>query len=130
MNREQALRFESEFMPRIAERVAALLHGVRVDIVPGEYPHQPAKLHLSAQTPPHADDERARGYPLPLNIFLTWDDEEIERLMHPHGEARFMRYLDALDIKFAAWQGARDVDMVTRSQAETSVLLGGLDFEA
>ncbi len=54
----------------------------------------------------------------------------IERLFEAGGEARFERYLHAIPAKLVAWQGARDVDLETRSQAEFAVLLGGLDFEA
>ncbi|SAK63211.1 hypothetical protein AWB77_02250 [Caballeronia fortuita] len=131
MNRQVALRFESEFMPRIVERVARVVdHGVRVAILPYESPRMPTRLNVSAERAPHDDDGHRRGYPYPLNVFLTWDDEEIERLMAPGGDARFLRYLDALGAKLDAWQGARDVDLETRSQAEPSVLFGGLDFEA
>ncbi|SAK54429.1 hypothetical protein AWB82_01965 [Caballeronia glebae] len=131
LNREQALRFEAEFMPRIVERVTHLVdHGVRVDILPRESPALPTRLRISAGHAPRQGDEHRHVYPFALNVFLTWDDEEIERLMGAGGEARFVRYLDAIGAKLDAWQGARDVDLATRSQAESSVLFGGLDFEA
>lgn len=63
-------------------------------------------------------------------MYFTWDGEEIERLLGAGGKARFLRYLDAIGAKLYAWQGARELDLVTRSQAEPSVLFGGLDFEA
>lgn len=129
MNREQALRFETEFVPQIAESVTRHIgRWLRIDIVPNEHPRAPTRLHITA--PPHDNGERARQYPFDLNVFLTWDDDEIVRLLRPGGEARFQRYLDSLAAKFAAWEGAREVDFVTRSQAEPSVLFGGLDFEA
>ncbi|WP_244813575.1 DUF5594 family protein [Caballeronia sp. Lep1P3] len=129
MNREQALSFETEWMPRIAERIARELgRALQVEIVPGDYPHQPTRLRVSAA--PHHDGERARRYPFDLNVYLTWDDDEIERLLRPGGDARLQRYLDALARKLDAWEGAREVDIATRSQSEPSVLLGGLDFEA
>ncbi|EKS67921.1 MULTISPECIES: DUF5594 family protein [Caballeronia] len=131
MNRQQALRFETEFMPRIVERVTRVVdHGVRVDILGYESPAVPTRLHVSAERAPRQGDEHRRVYPYPLNVFLTWDDDEIERLMGAGGEARFLRYLDAIGAKLDAWQGAREVDLATRSQAEPSVLFGGLDFEA
>ncbi len=117
-------------MPRIVERVMRVVgHGVRVEILPYERAAVPTRLHVSAERAHHERDD-PRGYPYSLNVFLTWDDEEIERLMGAGGEARFLRYLDAMAAKFDAWQGARDVDLATRSQAEPSVLFGGLDFEA
>ncbi|WP_284506492.1 DUF5594 family protein [Caballeronia sp. GAWG1-5s-s] len=129
MNREQAHRFETEIMPRIAEGVARVVDAkLRVEIVPGGSPREPARLRVSA--PPSDDGARSRRYPFDMNVFLTWDDEEIERLLRPGGEARLQRYLDALGDKLRAWQDAREVDVPTRSQAEPSVLLGGLDFEA
>ncbi|SPB18613.1 hypothetical protein NOV72_05813 [Caballeronia novacaledonica] len=130
MNPEQTLRFETEFMPRIAERTMRFLgRGVRVEILSYESAAVPTRLHVSADA--HQEgDEHQHVYPYPLNVFLTWDDEEIERLMSVGGEARFLRYLDAMAAKLDAWQGARDVDLATRSQAQPSVLFGGLDFEA
>lgn len=118
-------------MPRIAERVArAVDSGVRIDILPYESPRVPTRLHVSAARTQPTDGGAERGHPYPLNVFLTWDDEEIGRLLKPGGEARFLRYLDAIGAKLDAWQGARDVDLATRSQADASVLFGGLDFEA
>jgi hypothetical protein len=129
LSREQALRFETEIMPRIAESIARLVgRTLTVEVIPGEHPHRPARLHVGAA--PADSGERARRYPYDLNVFLTWDDEEIERLLNPGGEAVLQRYLEALGGKLRAWQGAREVDIPTRSQAEPSVLLGGLDFEA
>ena len=118
-------------MPRIVERVARVVdHGVRVAILPYESPLVPTRLHVSAvQTSAEGDGHR-HVYAWPLNVFLTWDDEEIARLFAAGGEARFVRYLDAIAAKLDAWQGAREVDLATRSQAEPSVLFGGLDFEA
>jgi len=130
LNREHALRFETEFMPRIVERVMRVLgRGVRVEILPYERAAVPTRLHVNADAH-RAGDEHRHVYPYPLNVFLTWDDEEIERLLGDGGEARFLRYLDAMAAKLDAWQGAREVALATRSQAEPSVLFGGLDFEA
>jgi hypothetical protein len=130
LNREQALRFEAEFMPRIAEYMMRVVgRDVRVDILPYEGPRVPSRLHVNAGRAARAGGDD-RGYTFPLNVFFTWDDEEIERLLRAGGEARFLRYLDAIGGKLDAWQGAREVDLATRSQAEPSVLFGGLDFEA
>ncbi|CCD41464.1 hypothetical protein BKIR_c97_0955 [Candidatus Paraburkholderia kirkii UZHbot1] len=131
MNREQALRFEIEFMPRILECVAREVgRGVRVEILPYENARVPSRLHVSAERAPRAEGGDGRGYPCPLNVYFTWDGAEIERLLDAGGKARFLRYLDAIGAKLHAWQGARELDLVTRSQAEPSVLFGGLDFEA
>ncbi|SAL79645.1 hypothetical protein AWB74_05579 [Caballeronia arvi] len=118
-------------MPRIVERVTRVAgHGVRAAILPYENPRVPTRLQVSAERAPGEGDGRRHVYACPLNVFLTWDDEEIERLLGVGGEARFLRYLDAIAAKLDAWQGAREVDLATRSQAEPSVLFGGLDFEA
>jgi hypothetical protein len=130
LNRQKALRFETAYAPRIVERVARVLgRGVRVEILPYESTAVPTRLRVSAERAHREGDDRC-VYPYPLNVFLTWDDGEIERLMGIGGEARFLRYLDAMAAKLDAWQGARDVDLATLSQAEPSVLFGGLDFEA
>jgi hypothetical protein len=129
LNREQAQRFETEFMPRIVAEVARVLdHGVHVEFVPYENLLLPTRLHASAAR--HATGVRAIRYPFDLNVFLTWDDDEIVRLLLPGGEARFVRYLQSIGIKLKAWEGVREVDLMSRSQADATVLIGGLDFEA
>ncbi|KND61886.1 Isopropylmalate/homocitrate/citramalate synthase [Candidatus Burkholderia verschuerenii] len=129
MNREQALRFETEFMPRIVAEVARVLdRGVRVEFVPFENLLLPTRLHASAAR--HGIGERGSRYPFDLNVFLTWDDDEIVRLLRPDGEARFLRYLESIGAKLRAWEGVREIDLISRSQAEATVLVGGLDFEA
>jgi hypothetical protein len=126
---EQAHRFEAAFMPRIVESVARLVgRGVRVEIVPYENSNQPTRLKVSAAR--HDSADRPSRFSYDLNVFLTWDDDEIDRLFQADGEARFLRYLDAIAAKFDAWQGARDIDLSSRSQGEPAVLVGGLDFEA
>ncbi|SAK63418.1 hypothetical protein AWB75_02824 [Caballeronia catudaia] len=118
-------------MPRIVERVTRVAgHGVRVAILPYESPFVPARLHVSAEQARREGDGHRHVYACALNVFLTWDADEIDRLFGAGGEARFVRYLDAIAAKLDAWQGAREVDLATRSQAEPSVLFGGLDFEA
>jgi hypothetical protein len=129
VKRDNAHRFETEFMPRIVERVARVVdRGVRVDIVSYDDPSSPTRLHVSATR--HHSADRPSRYPYDLNVFLTWDDDEIERLFRPDGEARFLRYLDAIPVKLDAWQGVRAIDLASRSQDEPAVLVGGLDFEA
>jgi hypothetical protein len=129
VNREQALRFETEFMPRIVAEVARVVdRGVHVEFVPYENLLLPTRLHASAAR--HGIGDRASRYPFDLNIFLTWDDDEIVRLLRPDGEARFVRYLQSIGMKLKAWEGVREVDLMSRSQAEATVLIGGLDFEA
>jgi hypothetical protein len=131
LNREQALRFETEFLPRIAERVTRRFDcGVQADILPYENPGMPSRLRVRADRAPQANGGSQAVYAYPLNVLFTWDDEEIERLFGAGGEVRFLCYLDAIGAKLDAWQGAREVDLTTRSQAEPAVLFGGLDFEA
>jgi hypothetical protein len=129
VNREQAHQFETDFLPRIVEQVTRVLdRGVRVAIVSSDDPHRPARLHVSAAR--HDVGGTTHRYPHDLNVYLTWDDDEIARLLRPGGEARFVRYLDAIGKKLDAWQGVREVDLLSRSQGEAAVLIGGLDFEA
>jgi len=71
-----------------------------------------------------------RRYPNPLNLHLTWDSDEIERLMQPGGEARFAAYLQAVPRKLDAWHNAREIDFRSHTQAQAEILIGGLDFEA
>jgi hypothetical protein len=73
--------------------------------------------------------EPLRRHPYSLNVQLSWDDDEIEALMGPEGPKRFRHYLAALPRKLRGWQEARAIDFHSRTQAEESVLIGGLDFE-
>ncbi len=116
-------------MPRIVESVARLVgRGVRIDIAPYENSNSPTRLRVSAAR--HDSADRPSRFSYDLNVVLTWDDDEIARLFQADGEARFLRYLDATAAKLDAWQGVRDVDLISRSQSEPTVLVGGLDFEA
>jgi hypothetical protein len=125
MRPETAHRFDTEFAPRIAHAIADLYGShVQTEVVPyGGHGH-PTQVRIRS-----AAHEHLHGYAHPLNIELTWDTDEIERLMEADGEQRFARYLAALPTKFGAWRGARDIDLGTRTQADLLVLLGGLDFE-
>lgn len=60
---------------------------------------------------------------------MSWDSDEVDRLFGPGGDLRFAEYLDALPGKLDAWQEARQIDFGSRTQADPTVLLGGLDFE-
>ncbi|VBI76981.1 DUF5594 family protein [Burkholderia pseudomallei] len=126
MSPDTARRFDTEFAPRIARAIADLLnHRAHTDVVGyGGHGH-PTQVRIVA---PHA--EHVHGYAHPLNLALTWDTDEIERLTEADGAARFERYLAALPRKLAAWENARGVDFGSRTQADALVLLGGLDFEA
>jgi len=120
-----AHRFNTELLPRIAERVQALSRGMlHADVLPSASPDQPARLHIWAVA-------RAGGgrYAHPIDITLSWDSYEVDRLFATGGDLRFAEYLDALPGKLDAWQEARQVDFSSRTQAEPTVLLGGLDFE-
>jgi hypothetical protein len=125
MSNEAVHRFEEEFAPRIAARLAKQFGpDVHVEVVPNAGRGRPTRVRLSGTS-----SENRHPYAYPLNVFLTWDVDEIERLMEPDGEARFAHYLDATMRKMASWETARPVDFSTRTQGEPEVLIGGLDFE-
>jgi hypothetical protein len=92
MQPETARRFDTEFAPRIAHAIAAFFaEHVHADVVPYGGHGQPTRVHISGA--PH---EHVSGFAYPLNLELTWDTDEIERLMEPDGAARFEHYLSAL----------------------------------
>lgn len=125
MSIEAAHRFEEEFAPRIAARLARQFGPtVHVDVVPREGRGHPTRVRLIGEA-----SEFRHPYSYPLNVSLTWDVDEIERLMEPDGEVRFAHYLDATVRKMASWEAARLIDFATRTQGEPEVLIGGLDFE-
>lgn len=125
MDSAAAYRFETEFAPRIAAILASHFGpSVRVDVVPHEGRGHPTRVRLQG-----VPSEARHPYAYPLNVSLTWDVDEIERLMEPGGEARFKHYLQATVRKMAAWETARPVNFASRTQGEPEVLLGGLDFE-
>jgi non-ribosomal peptide synthetase component F len=125
MQPDIARRFDNDFAPRIAQAIAACFADrVQADVVPyGGHGH-PTLVRIHSA--PH---EHVRGYAYPLNLELTWDIDEIERLMDADGAQRFEHYLAALPRKLNAWEGARDIDLESRTQADPLVRLGGLDFE-
>jgi hypothetical protein len=124
MRPESAARFDEQFAPRIAEAIAACFATtMHTEVLPyGGHGH-PTRVRIHA-TP----IEDLRHYPHPLNLFLTWDSDEIERLMGAEGPTRFAGYLAALPRKLEAWRHVRELDFVSHTQAEPAVLLGGLDF--
>jgi hypothetical protein len=126
MNQDTAARFDREFAPRIAAVIAGLFkQHVRVEVVPYAGAGHPTRVTLTGArlVSPH-------GYVHPLNVSLTWDSDAINGLMQPDGEARFVRYLTAIPRKMQNWEGGRPIDFGSRAQAEPSILIGGLDFEA
>ncbi|MDR3097044.1 MAG: DUF5594 family protein [Paraburkholderia sp.] len=125
MNSAAAHRFEVEFAPRIAAVLASHFGpAVRVEVMPNEGRGHPTRVRVQGMP-----SELRHPYAYPLNVSLTWDVDEIERLMEPGGEARFEHYLQATVRKMASWETARPVDFSSRTQGEPEVLLGGLDFE-
>lgn len=125
MNHEAAHRFENEFAPRIAAWIAAHLGApVRVEVVPREGHGHPTRVRITGVPGAHR-----HPYPCALNVSLTWDNAEIERLLAPGGEALFEHYLESTSEKLRAWESARPLDFETRTQGEPEILLGGLDFE-
>lgn len=120
-----AQRFNSYLLPRIVERVRHLSHGtLHADIVPAPASDQPACLRV--WSPARAGGGR---YAYPIDITLSWDSFEVDRLFCSGGDVRFDAYLDALPAKLDAWQEPRQIDFNSRTQAEPRVLIGGLDFE-
>jgi len=125
MNAQIIQHFEQILAPRIARRLAEQLGpAVRIEIVPYESSAHPTRVRIVG----HAFAHR-HPYACELNVSLTWDSREIERLMQPDGEARFASYLQALGRKLHGWESARAVDFTSRTQGEPEILIGGLDFE-
>lgn len=126
MRPETIARFDREFAPRIAATIAGLFDtGVHAEVVPYRGHGHPTCVRVWAEP-----IEALRHYPHQLNLHLTWDSDEIERLMGEGGEARFAGYLQAISRKLDAWRSAREVDFRSHTQGEPEVLLGGLDFES
>jgi len=120
-----AQRFNTELLPLIVERVQSIAHGtLHAEVLPTASPDQPARVRIWAAA--RAGEGR---YAHPIDITLSWDSYEVDRLFATGGDLRFAEYLDALPGKLDAWQEARQVDFSSRTQAEPTVLLGGLDFE-
>ncbi|HEY2021321.1 DUF5594 family protein [Paraburkholderia sp.] len=126
MRPESAVRFDNEFAPRIAATIAACFaKTVHTEVLPHGGHGQPTRVRIHA-----APLDDLGHYPHPLNLYLTWDSDEIETLMGDDGPPRFARYLAALPRKLDAWTQAREVDFLTHTQGEPVMLLGGLDFGA
>jgi hypothetical protein len=126
MRPEHAARFDEQFAPRIAEAIAACFATtVHTEVLPYGGPGHPTRVRIHAA--PLADQGR---YAYPLNLYLTWDSDEIERLMGEQGRARFAGYLAALPRKLDAWTHARELDFLSHTQAEPVALIGGLDFSS
>lgn len=120
-----AQRFNAELLPRIVERVHRVIHGnLQADILAPEQAGQTARLRVWATASPNGG-----RYPHPLNIVLSWDSIEVDRLFATGGDERFAAYLDALPAKLDAWQQPRQIDLASRTQADAVVFIGGLDFE-
>ncbi|RQH04157.1 DUF5594 family protein [Paraburkholderia dinghuensis] len=125
MSIEAVHRFEEEFAPRIAAKLASQFGpAVRVEVVPREGPGHPTRVHIAGEASAYR-----HPYQFALNVSLTWDVDEIDSLFEPGGEKRFEHYLEAMARKMASWETARPIDFTTRTQGEPDVLLGGLDFE-
>lgn len=125
MTTEASHRFEEEFAPRIAAKLANQFGpSVKVEVVPREGHGHPTRIRIAGEA-----REYRHPYRFALNVSLTWDVDEIARLMEPGGEARFEHYLEALVRKLASWETARPIDFTSHTQGEPEVLLGGLDFE-
>lgn len=123
MSRKTTDRFERDFVPRLISVLRDIM-GPRVQIqLIAAHQGEPTRVHIGG----HAVESVAL-YPHSLNLDLTWDLEEIEYLFEPDGEIKFAGYLAALPRKLEAWQGAREIDFISRSQGESHILLGCLDF--
>lgn len=125
VSQDIAARFNAELAPRIAETIAALFkRRIRVEVVPDERAGRAARVHLSGEPL-----DEPRRFAQQLNVYLSWDGLEVEALFAAGGAEKFEHYLAALPGKMRAWQTPRQIDFGTRSQADPTVLLGGLDFE-
>lgn len=120
-----AQRFNSDLLPRIVERVQRLSRGtLHAEI------QSPAASDLSACLRAWAESRPNGGrYAFPIDITLSWDSFEVGRLFASGGVERFDAYLNALPAKLDAWQEPPQIDFNSRTQAEATVLLGGLDFD-
>lgn len=126
MRPESAARFDEQFAPRIAEAIAACFATtVHTEVLPYGGPGHPTRVRIHA-----APLAELGHYAHPLNLYLTWDSDEIEGLMGEQGQTRFANYLAALPRKLAAWTYARELDFLSHTQGEPMALLGGLDFES
>ena len=75
MSIEAFRRFEEEFAPRIAAKLASQLGpSVHIDIVPYEGHGHPTRVRLRGLA-----NEHRHTYSYPLNVSLTWDIDEIQR---------------------------------------------------
>lgn len=118
-------RFESECIPRIIEAITGLYrHRVQLEVLPPEKPDRPARVRIYGDGP-----AELRRYACPLDITLAWDGLEVETLFSTGGDKRFADYLAALPGKLRAWQEPRRIDFGSLSQADPTVLIGGLDFK-
>jgi hypothetical protein len=119
-------RFEAEFAPRIAWTIVSLYgQRIKAGVLPQDSAGNPTRIRLYG----HAIAP-LRRFSHDLNAYLSWDSGEIAALLEPEGEPKFARYLAALGEKIAAWQAPREIDFSSRSQAQNTVVIGGLDFES
>ncbi len=125
VSQDIAARFNAELAPRIAQTITDLFRGrIQVAVVPDERPGRAARVHLCGEP-----FDEPRRFAQQLNVYLSWDGLEVEGLFAAGGAEKFEHYLAALPGKMRAWQTPRQIDFGTRSQADPTVLLGGLDFE-
>lgn len=125
MTPEQHERFETDYAPRIVERLLSLYrHGdVKVSVVPRDPQGRPASISVIGIT-------SEVGLPNRLNAFLAWSDDAIERLLAEPDRSRFDRYLAALPVKIEQWQMELPVDFSTRTQRDPEIMISDLDFDA
>ncbi|MDS0861729.1 DUF5594 family protein [Burkholderia pseudomultivorans] len=125
MSPEIRARFDSEFAPRIAQRILGLYgHGdVRAEVVSADGQGGAACVEVTALT-------STVGLPNPLNVRLAWRDDAIEALLAERDSSRFDRYLAALPVTIEQWQLALPVDFGSRTQRDREIVIGDLDFAA
>jgi len=70
---------------------------------------------------------RRGRYAHPIDITLSWDSYEVDRLFASGGDLRFAEYLDASPGKLCMAGGATDRFQLAHTGGPT-VLIGGLDF--
>lgn len=127
MDNNVARRFDTEFAPRIAAKIASLFRAgeVETEVLPRESAERPTRVRIGG-----VPLKALRGYTYRLNVYLVWHDKAVIELVTHADENSFGQYLETFDKKMEAWQITRKIDFGSRTQAEISILINGLDFEA
>ena len=122
-----ALRFDNEFAPHIAAKIASLYNAgdLETEVLPREGIGRPTRVWIGGRPL-----EAMRGYPHRLNVYLTWQDDAVIELVTDDRQQEFARYLESLPHRMGMWQQVRRIDFGSRTQAEVAILISDLDFDA